>query len=203
MKLSRQALVGLVVPVTAIILAGCAGGAATVTPSSPAAPSNAVLGAPAADVAPAPGGDTSTVSSGETGAGSSSSAIAYPYPVFGGSPGLAPDHELVVSGVGTAAMKADQSDRAAAQRTALAAAMADAKAQATTAASEAGVTLGGVLSVSVSVAGGYYGIEPMSSSGGSPDSAPASGAVSVPPVAPATPTSAQLQVTVTVAYSIS
>jgi len=131
--------------------------------------------------------------------------VAYPYPVFGGSAGLAPDHELVVSGTGTATLKADGSDRATAQRTALAAAIADAKSQAQAAATDAGVTLGSVVSMSVSVGGGYVGVVPMDASG-TPETAPSSSGTVIPPAAgtaPSIPTTEQLVVTVTVAYTIS
>jgi len=48
--------------------------------------------------------------------------MIYPYPGLGGGAGLAPDHELVVSGTGWATVKVDLSNRASAQRDALAAA---------------------------------------------------------------------------------
>jgi uncharacterized protein YggE len=130
-------------------------------------------------------------------------AIAYPYPGFGGSAGLAPDHELVVSGTGWATVKVDLSNRTSAQRSAMADALADAKSQAQAAASDAGVTLGGVISMSVSMNGNYalpMGVaEPLT--GGSGTGSP------IPPLAPGTvpttPTTEQLEVTVTVAYTIS
>jgi hypothetical protein len=150
--------------------------------------------------------DGATGSAGSS--GSSASGVIYPYPVFGGSAGLAPDHELVVSGTGTATMQTDGSDRASAQRTALAAAIADAKSQAQAAASDAGVTLGGVVSVSVSVGGGYVGV--MDTGVASPPPVPVNApgvATAVPPIsgapAPSEPTTEQLEVTVTVAYGIS
>lgn len=191
---SRRPLV--VIPMAALLLAGCAAAGSGAPTTAPAGGT----GVPAVgQVDVAPGGGTSATSASNT-------AIAYPYPVFGGSSGLAPDHDLVVSGSGTATMKADGSDRATAQRTALAAAVADAKSQAQAAAGDAGVTLGGVVSMSVSVGGGYVGVMPMGASG-SPDTAPSSGGTVVPPAAgvtvPSTPISEQLVVTVTVAYSIS
>ena len=165
----------------ALLLAGCAAAGSAAPATAPAA---APAYRPSARSICAPGGGTSSASA-------SNAAIAYPYPVFGGSSGLAPDHELVVSGSGTATMKADGSDRATAQRTALAAAVADAKSQAEAAAGDAGVTLGGVVSMSVSVGGGYVGVMPMGASG-SPDTAPSSGGTVVPPAAggtaPSTPT---------------
>ncbi len=193
------------IPMAALLLAGCAAAGS----AAPAAPSATPAGNTSAAVAPggpaagqvdiAPGAGTSSASS--------TSAVAYPYPVFGGSAGLAPDHELVVSGTGTATMKADASDRATAQRTALAAAIDDARSQAEAAAHDAGVTLGGVVSMSVSVGGSYVGVVPMDASG-APDTAPSSsGGTVVPPAAagsaPNLPTTEQLEVTVTVAYTIS
>ena len=193
---TRSRWLVVAVPLVALLLAGCAASGSATPPTAPAGGT----GAPAVgQVDSAPGGGTSA-------AIASNTAIAYPYPVFGGSPGLAPDHELVVSGSGTATMKADSSDRASAQRTALAAAVADAKSQAQAAAGDAGVTLGGVVSMSVSVGGGYVGVMPMGASG-SPDTVPSSGGTVIPPAAggtvPSTPTVEQLVVTVTVAYSIS
>ena len=94
------------------------------------------------------------------GSASSGVAIAYPYPGYPGTPGLAPDHTIVVTGFGRASMAADQSDRATAQQAALKAALADAKAQADTVATATGVTIQGVLSVSVSSSPGYFGPMP-------------------------------------------
>jgi len=98
------------------------------------------------------------VTTGGTTTAQSSTAIAYPY--FAGSPGIAPDHTIVVTGVGQADMQSDGSDLAAAQKTALAAALADARAQADEIASATGLTISGVLSVAASVSPSY-GIEPM------------------------------------------
>lgn len=198
---SRRRVLGL--PALALLLAGCAAagsaGATPTTGQTGGTSSSAALGAPAvSQLDGAPGSGTSTASAPNV-------ALAYPYPGFGGSPGLAPDHELVVGGSGTATMKADASDRASAQRTALALAVADAKSQAQAAAGDAGVTLGSVVSMSVSVGGGYVGVVPMGASG-APETAPSSGGTIIPPAAgtaPSTPTIQQLVVTVTVAYAIS
>ncbi|HXR27156.1 MAG TPA: SIMPL domain-containing protein [Candidatus Baltobacteraceae bacterium] len=193
----------LVIPAFALLLAGCAAaGSAGGTPST--APTGVLPGA-AALGAPAVGQLDGTAGSGTSSASAPNVAVAYPYPVFGGSAGLAPDHELVVSGTGTATLKADGSDRATAQRTALAAAIADAKSQAQAAATDAGVTLGSVVSMSVSVGGGYVGVVPMDASG-TPETAPSSSGTVIPPAAgtaPSIPTTEQLVVTVTVAYTIS
>lgn len=130
-------------------------------------------------------------------------SIAYPY--YGGTPGVAPDHTIVVTGTGRADVKADLSDQASAQRSAIGAAIADARAQADVVARAAGVTITGVLSVSVSSGGAYAvpmatgaaGATPGVVQGGAPNIAP------VPVPGPIEPTSQQLFVSVTVAYRIS
>jgi hypothetical protein len=204
---------GLLVPVLAVLIGGCSAAGATSNPAVPATPATSRVAASALDapatsfvgpaVAPA-AGDTAP-GAGTSGSGAASAAIAYPYPVLGGSAGLAPDHELVVSGTGWANVKADLSNRTTAQRSALAAALADARAQAQAAASDADVTLGGVVSLSVSVGGSYVMpmgvVEPQvtAPSGGSGTSVPPASAGS----APAASTGEQLEVTVTVGYSIS
>ena len=140
----------------------------------------------------------------EPGAGSAPS-IAYPYPYYAGTPGVAPDNTIVVTGTGRADVKADLSDQASAQRSAIGAAIADARAQADVVARAAGVTITGVLSVSVSSGGAYAvpmatgaaGATPGVVQGGAPNIAP------VPVPGPIEPTSQQLFVSVTVAYRIS
>ncbi len=205
---------GLLVPLVALLIGGCS--AATVARSAaapPATPANSAetstVGAPVsgADVAVAGTPGVSMVGSTGSGSATTNAAIAYPYPALGGSAGLAPDHELVVNGTGEATVKTDLSNRAAAQRSALAAAIADAKAQAESAAADAGVRLGGVVSLSVSVGGGSIGILPMGASAPGTGAIAPDGTTSVPPAAggsaPILPATEQLEVTVTVAYSIS
>src|SRR5664279_4289456 len=202
---------GLLVPVLAVLIGGCTAagtpsGAAQATSPATVAVGAPVVGAPAASligpaVAPVPNG---LATSGAGSSSGTSAAIAYPYPGVGASAGLAPDHELVVSGAGWANVKGDLSDRSTAQRSALAAALADAKAQAQAAAADAGVTLGGVISLSVSVGGNY--VMPMGVLE-APTAPSTGGGTVVPPAAggsaPNVPTTEQLEVTVTVAYSIS
>lgn len=201
---------GLLLPVLTVLIAGCSAAATPSSPPQSTSPSTQLgapaIGAPAAAsvgvaIAPLPAG---SATSGSSGSGAASGAIAYPYPVLGGSAGLAPDHQLVVSGTGWATVKSDLSDRSRAERTALAAALADAKSQAQAAASDAGVTLGGVVSMSISVGGNY--IMPMGVADPSLTAPSGGGATVIPPAttgsAPATPTSEQFEVTVTVAYSI-
>src|SRR5450759_3799420 len=128
------------------------GRAAAATPS--VAPSFLSGGA----VSVAIGVGTTTITRGGATVGQTGAAIAYPY--FGGTPGVAPDHTIVVTGVGQADLKGDGSDRTAAQKSALTAALADAKAQADVIASVTGLTISGVLSVSAS-ASPSYGVMPM------------------------------------------
>ena len=108
------------------------GRAAAATPSTaPSVPTSGIaVGAPGALAPITTGGGTVT---------SAGAAIAYPY--YGGSPGVAPDHTIVVTGVGQADLKSDGSDRAAAQKSALTDALADAKAQADVIASGTGLTI--------------------------------------------------------------
>jgi hypothetical protein len=146
------------------------------------------------------GAPTAIGATGSGTAGSASgSAIAYPYPIFGGIPGVAPDHSILVTGTGQSPMKADGSNAAAAERAALGSALAEAKKRADEVAAATGVSIQGVLSVSVSVGQGWVapmGIEV-------PDGTtvpPAAGTAPAP--APTTPNSVEMGVTVTVAYQI-
>jgi len=123
------------------------------------------IGSDGVAAAPVSAAVTSGGSSG-TASVSSGPAIA-PYPFFAGSPGLAPDHTIVVTGTGQADLSAGASNQAAAQKTAIAAALADAKAQADAIAADAGLTISGVLSVSASVPSAGYGVEPPPISNGS------------------------------------
>jgi hypothetical protein len=127
--------------------------------------------------------------------GTAGSAIAYPYPGYPGSPGVAPDHTIVVTGVGQADLAADGSGRSDAIKKALAAALADAKAQADFTAQTVGVSITGVLSVSTTVQdyGPIYPPVPMEGTTAPGSPAPTTDGVALP----------QLSVAVTVAYSIS
>lgn len=183
---------GVVLGLAAGLLGGVAfaasGRAADPTPSAtPSVPSGA-----------APGSAPDALPSGTIGslpAAGSSTAIAYPY--FGGTPGIAPDHTIVVTGAGQSDLKVDGSDRATAQQRALQAALADAKAQADVIAAATGLTISGVLSVSASV-WPDYGVMPMA---GSPGGSTTGGAT--PPQIVSEPPLAQtLGVSVTVAYSV-
>jgi hypothetical protein len=174
--------------------------AAAATPST--APSVSASGA----VSVAPGVGATTITTGGATVAQAGTAIAYPY--YGGSPGIAPDHTVVVTGVGQADLKSDGSNKADAQKSALTAALADTKTQADVIAADTGPTISGVLSVSASVSPGY-GVMPMVANGAGtptcvepPVSAPANGTTTLPqPVCP--PTYQQtLSVSVTVEYSV-
>jgi Protein of unknown function (DUF541) len=201
----------LLLPALAIVLGACTSAAG----ASPADRSSATPMAATGTAGPVSGsaGAGSTVISvpegvpavgagsvGGSGSGSTGGAIAYPYPIYGGVPGVAPDHSILVTGSGQATMKADGSDRAAAEKTALNAAVADARDRADEVARATGVTITGVLSVSVSVGQGFMyplGIE--SPNAPTLPSTNGSAPVPAPCIAPTTP---QIDVTVTIAYSI-
>ena len=199
---SRFLGIGVALGLAAGLLVGAGltqpGRAAAAAPSAaPSAPSSGIaIGAQVALPLITSGGGTVT---------SSGTAIAYPY--FGGSPGVAPDHTIVVTGVGQADLKSDGSDKAAARTSALGAALADAKAQADVIAAGTGLTISGVLSVSASVSPGYGVMPPVASGAGTPSCVmpmPATGsgkAILPQPVCP--PTYQQtLSASVTVEYSV-
>jgi len=131
---------------------------------------------------------------GAGGAAAVSTAIAYPY--YGGTPGVAPDHTIVVTGQGDSTLAADGSDRAGAEKAAIAAALADAKVQADAIAHGTGLTITGVLSVSASVS--PYGPVPLGIVAPAPG-VPTNGSTQAQP-----PVAAQESITasVTVAYMV-
>jgi hypothetical protein len=191
-----------------VLVAACATGSGASAPqvaasasasASPSPSTGTVTIAPVGGPVAAPGSGGSSVLA--SGGAMSGQAIAYPYPGYPGTPGLAPDHTIVVTGFGQAPLAPDQSNRAATQQVALRAALADAKAQAALVASATGVTIQGVLSVSVSSSQGYIGPVPMMMGGGS--SGPASSSSGAPaPVPPQIAPAPEIDVTVTVAYRI-
>lgn len=186
----------LIATTTLGLVVGLALGAGAVLAQGPAAsptPSAPIATPPIAEPATggAPTNDTSAVTSGGSATAVAGSAIAYP--IYAGTPGVAPDHTIVVTGVGQANMKSDGSNHAAAQKTALQAALADAKAQAQTVASATGLKITGVLSVSTSIS--PYGIVgPMAADSGATSGAPAPDKVVASPEV--------LAVSVTVAYQV-
>jgi hypothetical protein len=157
----------------------------------------AAVGAPAQI-----GGAIGTTGAATSGGGTSTAAIAYPFPGYPGTSGVAADHTIVVTGVGDAAIKADGSNHATAQRAAMAAALADARAQADLVAQATGVTIKGVLSVSV--ASGQMYAYPMAAGaeGSAPGAAPGGTTVTPPGPAVIQPVAPRLGVSVTIAYQI-
>jgi hypothetical protein len=193
--------------ILSLVLTACTS-AASPAPKSVATPTSGAGSVPPGAVTAAlPNAETTTsvaasgrgVSAGGVAVGAAGSGMAYAYPIYGGTPGAAPDHSILVTGSGQASVKADGSDAASAEKTALGKALVEAKRRADEIASATGVTITGVLSVSESVGQGWVasvGTE-------------APGAVPVPPSngtepapAPPVPTAQDIEVTVTVAYSI-
>lgn len=196
----RSAFAMTTVALLALAVAGCSGSG---TPSSvagstaAAGSANTSSGAPAGGApaigAPAAGALDGTAAAGSaaTGSGfagpgvvSTAPNMAFPYPGYPGVPGLAPDHTIVVTGTGSAPLPADGSNRAAAEKAALAAALDDAATQAAAIAAATHSTLGAVISVSASIGQNWYGIMPMGaatpgqgSSTGSPTIVPGPGAL--------------------------
>jgi hypothetical protein len=169
--------------------------------AAPAAPAGApvvvAIGPPAQT-----GSGTGTTGTAVSGGMASNAAIAYPYPGYMGTSGVAADHTIVVTGIGDGAIKADGSNRTSAQRTALAAALADAKAQADLVAQATGVTIHGVLSVSV--ASGQTYAYPLAAGveGSAPGATPGGTTITPPEPARVQPVGPQLEVSVTIAYQI-
>ncbi len=195
---SRFLGVGVVLGIAAGLLVGVGltqpgrVAAALPSPLAPVVSGGVSVGAPGALPAITNGG-TTTVQSGTAQTGT---AIAHPY--YGGTPGVAPDHMIVVTGVGQAGIKRDGSNRAAAQGSALADAVASARSQADAIAVGTGLSISGVLSVSASVAP-FCGVVPMA--GSAPVSGPSQSAQPIAPVpAPACPQT--MNVSVTAAYSV-
>ncbi len=211
-RASGRRLIALALPAALLVLAGCTSAAGTNTSLPKAPPASTTtgtqeIGAPVdqAGVAipPVPGSGVPGSTIGSGGSGSASSGImTYPFPGYVGSAGVAPDHTIVVVGSGDAPFKSDGTDRAAAEKLAVAAALVDARALADSAAHAAGVSITGVNSISVSVGEGYGGVMPMAGST-EPNIAPsAPGGPGAPAVPVASPPAPVLSVTVTVAYRI-
>lgn len=192
-------LAGLLIGAGAALAQGPHGSEPSPAPGSDVTVGAAVAGTPATGPTVV-GTATSPAETGSGGAAAAGAAIAYPY--FGGTPGVAPDNTIVVTGAGQADMKSDGSDRAAAQKTALAAALTDAKAQADAIAKGTGLTITGVLSVSASVSP-YGVVMPMVAVPDSGSNAPGStSGAPVPAPVPPEVGPQTLVVSVTVAYRV-
>jgi hypothetical protein len=117
----------------AVAVAACTGQAVAADP--PATLSTATASCfvnqtgPAAPV-PACSAPVAVPAQAGSGSGTASTGVAYVYPYYVGSAGVAPDHSILVTGSGTAELKADDSNHAADEHAALLAAVADAKARA-------------------------------------------------------------------------
>jgi hypothetical protein len=130
-----------------------------------------------------------------------------------GTLGLAPEGTILAEGTGTADVKVDGSDRAAALKQATDSALADARSQAQVVATSMGVTLKDIYSLSVTSSDNYAYATPdclVPPIAPEPGQSNVAGAVSttqagspgicVAPANPATPSSAQEVVTLLVAY---
>ena len=207
---TKSVLAGLlVVAITALAIGWTAG---TVAASSGSRAASATA-APKAAGAEAPGVPTTTLpqsAGGTTTSSGTASSIAYPVTGYN-SLGVAPQGTILAEGTGTADMKADGSDQAAALKKATDAALADAHAQALAAATSMGVQLQGIYSVSIaSNTSDMYATPdcvvappvPGTNTGatGSAGSAPASPPIACPLITGTAPSSAQMVVTLIVAY---
>ena len=203
------------------LVGGLVIGAGVVLAEGPTASAKPPAPAPTVDPGAVPGGlapisgvanEVGTTTRGPIAVGSGGSAVAgtaIAYPYFGGTPGIAPDHTIVVTGAGQADLKGDGSNRVAAQKSALGAALADAKAQADVIAADTGLSISGVQSVSASVSPGY-GIGPMVANGSGaatcgvavPGSGSQPGGTTTLPSQVCPPVQQTLAASVTVEYSV-
>jgi hypothetical protein len=195
---TKSVLAGLLVVAIAALAIGWTAG----TMAAPKAAGADAFGVPTTTL-PQSGNLTAT-------SGGTASAIAYPVPGYD-SLGVAPEGTILAEGTGSADAKADGSDQAAALKKATDAALADAHAQALAAATSMGVQLQGIYSVSIASDTSYaYAtpdclvtpLVPGTNNGatGSTGSAPAGSPPICNGVEEPTPTSAQLVVTLIVAY---
>jgi hypothetical protein len=162
---------------------------------SPGVGGTSLAGTAAAGTSLAGTAAAGTAVAGTAAAGTAVAGTAIAYPYFAGTPGLAPEGTIVVTGAGQAEGPVDGSGRESAQKAALADALADAKAQAEAIAGGAGLTITGVYSVSASTFPSY-GVMPMAGPAGG--SAPGR---AIAPVTEAVPPQT-LSVSVTVAYRV-
>jgi len=213
---TRSLLAGLVLVAIAALAIGWTAGTVAASNGSPAASPTATAMGVGANMLGAPGVGTTTTlpqNAGGTTSSGVASSIAYPFPGYN-TLGVAPQGTILAACTGTADMKADGSDKAAALKKATDAALADAHAQALAAAAAMGVQLQGTYSLSISSNMNYAYPTPdcvfappvpgtNSGATGSAGSAPASPPVVCPQLGASTPTSAQLVVTLIVAYKYS
>jgi hypothetical protein len=209
---ARSLIAGFLLVAIAALAVGWTAGTVAASGGSRAA-SPTPPGVDADGYVPATGNGTSGVQLGApTTSGNTSAGIAFPVPGYN-QLGVAPEGTIVAQGSGTAEVKTDGSDKAAALKKATDAALADAHDQAAAAAASMGVQLAAIYSISTQTSTNYTYPSPgcviapltpgseggVSSSGGT-GAAPASSADVCYPSALTTPTSGQLVVTLIVAY---
>ena len=211
---TKSVLAGILVAVVASLAIGWTAGTVAASGGSRAASPTTAPKEVGADTLAMPEASTTTTlpqyAGGATTSGGTASSIAYPVPGYNPL-GVAPEGTVLVEGTGSADMKPDGSDKAAALKKATDAAFADAHAQALAAAASMGVQLQGIYSVSTASNTSYTyptsdcvvaPLAPGTATGAtaSAGSAPASPPVACPGIEQSTPTTAQLVVTLTVAY---
>jgi hypothetical protein len=210
---TRSLVAALLLVAVAALAIGWTAGAVAASNGSPAASPTATPRGVGAPLSASGVGSTVEQNAGITTSGGPASSIAYPMPGYN-SLGVAPEGTVLAEGTGTAVMKADGSDKAAALKKATDAALADAHAQALVAAAATGVQLAAIYSVSIASNMSYTyptpdcAITPPlpgadTGATGSAGSAPASPPVICPMVGTAAPASTELVVTLIVAYKFS
>ena len=212
---TRSVLAGIFVVAIALLAIGWTAGTVAASGGLHAASATATPKGAGADTPGLPSVGTTTTApqypGGTTASVGTASSIAYPVPGYN-SLGVAPAGTILAQGTGTADMKADGSDKAAALKKATDAALADAHAQALAAAASMGVQLQVIYSVSIASNASYAYptpgcvVAPLAPLAPGSSSAPASGsaAANPPAICPQlgqpTPASAQQVVTLIVAY---
>jgi hypothetical protein len=212
---TRSVLAGIFVVAIALLAIGWTAGTVAASGGLHAASATATPKGAGADTPGLPSVGTTTTApqyaGGTTASVGTASSIAYPVPGYN-SLEVAPAGTILAQGTGTADMKADGSDKAAALKKATDAALADAHAQALAAAASMGVQLQVIYSVSIASNASYAYptpgcvVAPLAPLAPGSSSAPGSGsaAANPPAICPQlgqpTPTSAQQVVTLIVAY---
>jgi hypothetical protein len=213
---TKPALAGLFVVAIASLAIGwsasgvaASGGSRTASPTAPVGSNvgGVALGAPAIGALNVGTTTTAPQYVGGTSSGTTA-AIAYPVPGYNAL-GVAPQGTILAQGTGTADMKADGSDKAAALKKATDSALADAHAQALATAAAMGVQLQGIYSVSVASNTNFTypapdcvvpPLAPGVKGGTGATGSTSGGAPAICNQNVATPSSAQLIVTLIVAY---
>ena len=203
----------ILVAIVALAVGWTAGTAAASGGAKAPSPTSASGGA-AAGYVPTTGNATTGAELGApTTSSGTASSIAYPVPGYN-QLGVAPEGTILAQGSGTADLKTNGSDKAAALKKATDAALADAHTQAAAVAASMGVQLAAVYSISTQTSTSYAYPTPdcvippltpnngsgVSSSGGTGAVPASSATICYPYPSTTTPTSGQLVVTLVVAY---